>query len=1137
MSGPFRHIICLLLVFLLVNMLHAQLIQAPMVFRTDGFRAPVVNWAPVKTDRKWGYIDTEGRVKIQPRFDAAEEFMGNYAVVAIGNKAYVIDTTGTILTPSGYDQLLQLEDSIFAVYRNTDENGEGGWGAEKIIGQEILPAKYDKITRVTYFLFSCRNDSSVGFFHRNGTLIAPVKYDTGWMMQRYLVLRDNGLLGVRTESGTLVLPDSCSALRLLQENMVAGMKNGLWGAADKRREMIVPFAYDSLSVLGTRFISAKRNDSILIYCNGKTPQKAPGKYTHAFAYGGHWVKAFTTDKKCAIIDTSGKLVVPPLYDDVLSGGNGTWIVIANKMWGVVSADGTVIVPLQYTFIQPFRNGLSVVKSNRLQGLINERGNVLQTPINAVISIKGNMAKVMRPDAKVEFIKTDGQGNVLSRDEYEEVRVIKIGGDNSYSRNVKGGGALQITQAPRGDSLMWFYDVTSRRFGLRDAYLGDTLIPPTYAIVRKTLYGYTQVGRYDTVESVTLNGRGLESAILFGLFDDSTGKFVIQPRYSMLQQFNYPADRSKLLFRCVRRDGVAGLVRADGTEQMLQASHIDNLSNGVAAFCIGGKWEFSHTGQCITTWQMFSLQYGIAGSGPFRSMSESRAASNYYVSHTGGKWGFINANGTVVIPPQYDGFIPSQGGTCIVRTEKKWGMTDSTGKQLMPFEYDGISYLYSGSQLFVQTQMNTVQMGCIDTLGNVVIPLQYKKIIPLGQGYMGVTTTGKWGVVKTDGTVIAEEKYMEVRRFSEGYAAVRYGRKWGIIDSTGQELIAPEYDDVGVFSNGMCAVKKSLYWGYVNTSGQLIIPCVYTAAGPFLGPTAPVRTREGAGLIDRGGKLIVKPTYSLIERLGATPVYSVKKNNTWGLMNREGKLLVSPRFAKLKDIGSGRIAYLEHIHWGVIDTNGAVITVSLFDRVGEFSDGLCPVSVDSKWGYIRTDGSYAVTPRFRSAGQFGSGLAYVVPYGDKTGFIDTTGHFRFRLGINGGTTVFSESKTIVREHRPPPCQVFYTRHGHRLNRMQYAQALPFRYGCAPVRAGALWGLINFSGRYLVQPSYTAMSPFSDGVSIVQHNATYGLHRLDGSRIFAPEYDVIRTAGSFIRVQRNNGLGYLSLDGSLLWDVQD
>ena len=262
MMMTWRNIFCVLLLSGFAYVLNAQ-IQLGGRPGTDGLIVfpSAVPWVPVKVNRHWGFADTSGRVRIEPVYDGVTPFNGRYAVVQIGNKAYVIDTSGTILTPDGHDQILQLEDSIFAVYKNSGAEGEGGWGAEKIGGKEILPAKYDQITRLSYIVFSCKQDSLIGYFNRNGTLIAPVEYDTGWVFNNFFVaLKQSKRFGVRSIEGVVVLPDSCSEFKSLNSTTIAGKKKGKWGAGNSSGAVIIPFVYDSLNFLSTCFAVAGIRD-------------------------------------------------------------------------------------------------------------------------------------------------------------------------------------------------------------------------------------------------------------------------------------------------------------------------------------------------------------------------------------------------------------------------------------------------------------------------------------------------------------------------------------------------------------------------------------------------------------------------------------------------------------------------------------------------------------------------------------------------------------------------------------------------------------------------------------------------------------------------------------------------------------
>jgi hypothetical protein len=49
---------------------------------------------PVKSGGRWGYIDKQGKIVINPQFDRAWDFLGGLAWVMIGDKLGYIDKEG-----------------------------------------------------------------------------------------------------------------------------------------------------------------------------------------------------------------------------------------------------------------------------------------------------------------------------------------------------------------------------------------------------------------------------------------------------------------------------------------------------------------------------------------------------------------------------------------------------------------------------------------------------------------------------------------------------------------------------------------------------------------------------------------------------------------------------------------------------------------------------------------------------------------------------------------------------------------------------------------------------------------------------------------------------------------------------------
>ena len=74
---------------------------------------------------KYGYIDTQGIVVIQPRYDTAEDFMHGVAVVTKGRRRITIDKQGDrhsgIIALCGMHQCIQPELNEDLVIKNKDD--------------------------------------------------------------------------------------------------------------------------------------------------------------------------------------------------------------------------------------------------------------------------------------------------------------------------------------------------------------------------------------------------------------------------------------------------------------------------------------------------------------------------------------------------------------------------------------------------------------------------------------------------------------------------------------------------------------------------------------------------------------------------------------------------------------------------------------------------------------------------------------------------------------------------------------------------------------------------------------------------------------------------------------------------------
>ena len=95
---------------------------------------------PIKVNKKWGLINAEGQIVLQPNYDAIGEFKRfGYAVMQRLGGVGLLDSKGKEIIPPRYDDLKVLDSMPIAVMR------DGGWSVINLHGDIVLPKGYERV--------------------------------------------------------------------------------------------------------------------------------------------------------------------------------------------------------------------------------------------------------------------------------------------------------------------------------------------------------------------------------------------------------------------------------------------------------------------------------------------------------------------------------------------------------------------------------------------------------------------------------------------------------------------------------------------------------------------------------------------------------------------------------------------------------------------------------------------------------------------------------------------------------------------------------------------------------------------------------------------------------------------------------
>lgn len=330
----------------------------------------------------------------------------------------------------------------------------------------------------------------------------------------------------------------------------------------------------------------------------------------------------------------------------------------------------------------------------------------------------------------------------------------------------------------------------------------------------------------------------------------------------------------------------------------------------------------------------------------------------YAVVVGGKTGFIDRAGRLVIRPQFDPTSFHHG------REFSDGMARVTFAR-RPADPAGFCL--------------TERYGYIDATGRLSIPAQYDEAEQFSEGLAAVRVSAKEDCVRTD-----EDRY-------------------GYIDKAGRLAIPARYYSAGSFSEGLAGACEAGWCGYIDRTGRRIIdaPSGLAPLGRFSEGMARVGDDKGRhGFIDRAGKVVIPPRFYRAEDFSeglALVVVDGKK----GFIDRAGRAVVEPVYDVAYPFRDGLARVTVGGRNGYIDRTGKTVAAPQYADAGDFSGGLAPVLLGRKWGYIDKSGRVAIEPRFDRAAEFVGDLALVsvgwadadVPQnGVMNGYIDRTGNY-------------------------------------------------------------------------------------------------------------------------------------------------
>jgi len=349
--------------------------------------------------------------------------------------------------------------------------------------------------------------------------------------------------------------------------------------------------------------------------------------------------------------------------------------------------------------------------------------------------------------------------------------------------------------------------------------------------------------------------------------------------------------------------------------------------------------------------------------------------NFIVATEDLKYGVVDSEKNIVIPPEYGSFKRLNSDTYLVESifdSSIVGVLDTSGVVVVPFKYREIRKPNNGLWMVSKDGNN---YGFINKDDEIVIPLAYHLYGWLMSSTMFIlreVSGGKWVILNAKGERLTEYHYDDYEySFSASQIILGLEGKFGLVNEDLSNVLPFEYDNLEftssvIFNAGyvdLLFAKKNGKWGYISNKSKVVVPFIYEEVIKLSDETRAYLHDGKWTIINNFGKITTPETFD--EIFVDNDYCVVRKNDFYGIINKYGDIIDSIKYEKVRMNSFGDYEIKTDGKWGVMTiplTGKGRMVLSVpceYDSIAEARslDGKMNgyfVKKNGKWGKLDTN---------------------------------------------------------------------------------------------------------------------------------------------------------------------------------------
>ncbi len=305
---------------------------------------------PVQIDGRWGYINAEGRITIEPLFREAGPFVEGRARARLNGKRGFIDASGAFIREPSFDRTYDFSNGLAAVRL------EGKWGYIDRDGRFVIDPHFKKacpFSEGRAFVFVDEHDWT--YINASGKMMRTENTpelreieESAFSDGLALIKNREGSHGFIDREGEPVIVPQFSAAKAFSDGYAAVKISDRWGYIDKNKNFVI----------NPKYIAAGH------FREGLAPVR---ENTNTWGYS----------------NLKGEMVIAPEFEEARAFSEGRAAVMLNGRWGYIDTAGAWIQDPEFAEVDDFHLGLGRVRLDvgeaRRYGYVDRAGRSVWFP--------------------------------------------------------------------------------------------------------------------------------------------------------------------------------------------------------------------------------------------------------------------------------------------------------------------------------------------------------------------------------------------------------------------------------------------------------------------------------------------------------------------------------------------------------------------------------------------------------------------------------------------------------------------------------------------------------------------------------------------------------------------------------------